>query len=122
MLAQRNPDTAYRRVDFDARVASASPSDLVKLCYEQLVSALGRALIAQDRGDNRMKSEALTRAVSALNALQMGVSGSGDMADALHQLYASARRAVLDSVLAFDAATIGRIRQDFIEISAALTG
>ena len=25
MLTQRNPDIAYRRVDFDARVSSASP-------------------------------------------------------------------------------------------------
>lgn len=121
MLAQRNPDTAYRRVDFDARVASASPAELVKLCYEQLVSALGRALIADERGDNRMKSEALTRAVSALNALQMGVNGAGGVSDALHQLYTSARRSVLDSVLSFDAATLDRIRQDFIEIAAALT-
>ena len=122
MLTQRNPDIAYRRVDFDARVSSASPAELVKMCYEQLVAALGRALIAQGRGDNRLKSEALTRAVSALNALQMGVSGEGSMADALHQLYTSARRAVLDSVLSFDSGAIARIRQDFIDIAAALNG
>jgi len=92
------------------------------MCYEQLIAALGRALIAEARGDNRLKSEALTRAVSALNALQMGVSGEGEMADALHQIYTSARRSVLDCVLAFDAETITRIRQDFIEIAAALNG
>ena len=122
MLTQRNPDTAYRRVDFDARVSSASPAELVKMCYEQLIGALGRALIAQDRHDNRQTSEALTRAVSALNALQMGVSGEGPMADALHQIYTSARRSVLDSVLSFDAAAIARIRADFVEIAAALNG
>ena len=122
MLTQRNPDTAYRRVDFDARVSSASPAELVKMCYEQLIAALGRALIAEGRADNRLKSEALTRAVSALNALQMGVIGEGEVADALHQIYTSARRSVLDCVLSFDAETIGRIRQDFIEIAAALNG
>ena len=122
MLTQRNPDTAYRRVDFDARVSSASPAELVKLCYEQLIAALGRALIAEGRADNRLKSEALTRAVSALNALQMGVIGEGEVADALHQIYTSARRSVLDCVLSFDAETIARIRQDFIEIAAALNG
>ena len=121
MLSQRNPDTAYRRVDFDARVASASPAELVKLCYEQLIGALGRALIAEERGDNRLKSEALTRAVSALNALHMGVSGESGVAEALHQLYTSARRSVLDCVLRFDAPAIARIRQDFIEIASALT-
>ena len=121
MLAQRNPHAAYRRVEFDARVASANAPELVKMCYEQLISGLGRALVAAERGDNRLKSEGLTRAVSALTALQMGVAGEGAIADALHRLYISARRSVLDSVLAFDTATITQIRQDFIEISAALT-
>ena len=121
MLAQRNPNAVYRSIEFDARVSTASPKELVKMCYEQLIGALGRALVAGDRGDNRMKAEALTRAVSALTALQMGVNGEGSMASALHQLYTSARYTVLDSVLQFDAPTIMQIRQDFVEISAAVT-
>jgi flagellin-specific chaperone FliS len=120
MLAQRNPQTAYRRVEFDARVTTADPRQLVELCYEQLISALGTALFAQARRDNCMKSEALTRAVSALTALQLGVSGEGSMTDALNHIYIAARRSVLDSVLQFDAATIGTIRQDFVEIAQAL--
>lgn len=51
----------------------------------------------------------------------MGVSGESGVAGALNQLYTSARRSVLDSVLSFDSGTIARIRQDFIDISAALT-
>lgn len=121
MLAERNPGAAYRRVDFDARVQSADPAQLVTLCFEQLVSALGTALFAQAKGDNRMKSDALTRAVSALTALHLGVSGEGGVADALRHIYIAARRSVLDSVLAFDPGTIAKIRQDFIEISQALT-
>lgn len=122
MLNQRNPHAAYRRVDFDARVAGASPQDLVKLCYEQVISALGRALLAEEREDNRMKSEALTRASSALIALQMGVSGEGEMAGALNQLYTSARHTVLDNVVRFHPETIATIRADFVEISAAMNG
>ena len=121
MLAQQSPQTVYRRIDFDARVSTSDPGQLVELCYEQLVAALGTALFAHDHNDNRMKSEALTRAVAALTALQLGISGRGSVVDALHQLYDAARRSVLDSALRFKPATITAIRQDFIDIASALS-
>lgn len=120
MLAQRNPQEAYRRVDFDARVSASDPQQLVTLCYEQFISALGSALIAHERSDNRLKSQAMTRAMSALTALQLGVSGEEGIALALIQIYAAARRAVLDSALNFDPKAIATIRQDFIDIARAM--
>lgn len=120
MIAQTNPLEAYRRVDFDARVAGADPAQLVLLCYEQLIGSLGSALFAAERGDNAFKSQSLTRALAALTALRLGVSGTGGIAPALLQMFEAARKAVLDSVLAFDPQTIGLIRQDFIEISRAM--
>lgn len=62
----------------------------------------------------------LTRALSALTALQLGVSADQPVGPALIQIYESARRAVLDSVLEFDARTIASIRQDFTEIGKAM--
>ncbi|MBU6266004.1 MAG: flagellar protein FliS [Sphingomonadales bacterium] len=121
MLAQRNPQAVYRRIEFDARVQGADQQQLVALCYEQLIGALGSAQFAYDKGDNKMKSESLTRAVSALTALHFGVTGEGGVADALRHLYISARKSVLDCVLAFDPGTIAHIRQDFMEISQALS-
>ncbi len=120
MLAQRDPQQAYRRVDFDARVSSADPRELVAVCYEQLIAALGGAMLAHERRDPRMKSQALTRAVAALTALQMGVSGDNPVADALDHIYTTARRTVLDSVLQFDSATIAKIRQDFSDIAVGM--
>ncbi len=67
-----------------------------------------------------MKSDGLTRAVSALTALHLGVSGEGEVADALRHIYVAARKSVLDCVLTFDPPTITKIRQDFIEIGQAL--
>lgn len=122
MLQMRSPHEAYRRVDFDARVAGADPGQLVTLCYEQLIGALGSAIFAHDRNDNLLKSQSLTRALSAITALQLGVSGESSVAQALRQLYEAARRSVLDSALSFDGAALGTIRQDFIDISRALTG
>lgn len=120
MLAMRNPHEAYRRVDFDARVAGADPADLVGLCYESASSAMARALHAHARGDNQAKSQALTRALAAVTALQLGVSGNDGVASALRQFYGAVRKCLLDSALAFDAEAIAAFRQDLLEISEAV--
>ncbi len=119
MLAQTNPQTAYRRVDFDARVAGANPAQLVALCYERFASSLGSALHAAGRDDNHAKSQALTRALAALTALELGLVRGAPLSGTLAQIYAAARRSVLDSVLAFDALSLDQLRQDFAVIAAA---
>jgi flagellar protein FliS len=120
MLARHTPQDAYRRVDFDARVQGCDGVALVRLCYEHLIGALGSALFAAERGDNAAKSEAMTRALSALTALQMGIAGDGDVAQALHTFYRAGKAAILDSVLAFDASRIAGVRDDFRDIAAAM--
>lgn len=121
MLALRNPSEAYRRIDFDARVEGADPRTLVMLCYESLVSSLGTALFAHERGDNRAKSAALTRAVSALTALLLGIEGQEGISAHLRAFYEAARRRVLDNVIAFSPEQISEVRQDIREIAAALS-
>ena len=120
MLAIRSPHEAYRRVDFDARVEGADPRHLVGMCYEQLISSLGSAIFAQERSDNSLKSQALTRALAAITALQLGVSGEDGTAKALRHLYEATRRAILDSAIQFDGEILGTIRKDFIDISRAM--
>ncbi|MBH0112112.1 flagellar protein FliS [Novosphingobium sp. YJ-S2-02] len=122
MRPRLSPHEAYRRVDFDARVTGAGPAELVHLCFEQLIGALGTAIHADAIGESALRSRSMTRALTAVTALQMGVSGEDDMAGALNQLYRSARRTVLDSATRFDAARITTLRDDFIEIGAALRG
>lgn len=122
MLLQRDPCEAYRRVDFDARVTVATPRQLVDLCFEQMIGSLDRALYAQGRSDNRMKSAALTRAVAALTALQLGVDETVPTGAALLQLYQSARRAVLECAVRFDPDVLTNIRRDFAEIHEAMSG
>lgn len=120
MLAQRNPQEVYRRIDFDARVAAAKPAELVVLCYEQFITATGSAIVAHDRKNNELKSQAMTRAMSALTALQMGIDGKAEISGAIAQFYGAARRTLLDSVIKFDARAIEVLRQDFIDVSQAL--
>jgi flagellar protein FliS len=122
MMIARTPQEAYRRVDFDARVSASGPSDLVHLCIEHLIGALGTALHAATGGDNELKSRSITRALTSVTALQLGVSGEEGIAAALRQVYEAARRTILDSATAFDSRKINTLRSDFIDIGKALRG
>ena len=122
MLATRSPQEAYRRVDFDARVSGSGPSEPVHICIEHLVAAVGTALHAAEMQDNGLKSRSLTRALSAVTALQLGVTGEDGMAAALRQVYEGARRTILDSAIRFDSARLVALRNDFVEIGGALRG
>jgi len=83
---------------------------------------MGSALFAHERKDNAAKSAALTRAVSAVTALQLGVKGTEGVAAALLQFYQAAKNTLLDSVLSFDPVRIGQVRADILEIAGALHG
>lgn len=120
MLLRRDPGETYRRVDFDARVKGATSLQLVALCLEQAAGSIGRAVYAQDHADNSAKSAALTRAIAALTALELGVDGSHPAGRPLLQLYQAARRTVLDSALRFDAASLDTVRIDLLDIREAM--
>lgn len=119
MIGHHSPATAYRRVDFEARVAGARPEELVLVCYEQAIDALGAALSAARAGDNPRKSEALTRALAALTALQLGVDEGNPVAPAVSQWLNASRSRILDSVLSFDEAGLTELRDDLGEIAGA---
>lgn len=121
MLLQQNPAEAYRRVALDARIAGARPADLVLLCYEQLADALGAAIEAAGRADNHRRSAAMTRALSSLTALQLGLNRNSPLAAPLDTFFAGVRRTLLDNVPAFDPAAIAIVRADVIEVAAGLT-
>lgn len=122
MLLRRDPGETYRRVDFDARVKGASSLQLVALCLEQAAGSLGRAIYAETHADNAAKSAALTRAVAAITALELGVDTSNPVGTPLLQLYQAARRTILDSALRFDAQRLETIRTDLLEIREAMLG
>lgn len=120
MLALTDPHEAYRRSAFDARVQGGDSAALVQLCLEQAIAGLGSALFAQERGDASLRSKALTRTLTAITALEMGVDRNAPLAQALLQVYGAARKAVLDSVTDFNADLLQLVRQDFLDIESAL--
>jgi len=122
MLAVTDPREAYRRSEIDARVEGGTdPADIVRLCLEQAIGALGLAIIAHERHDPAVRSKALTRALSAVTALDMGVDRSAPLAQALLQIYGAERKAILDSVVGFDRQQLASVRQDFVDIGRAMT-
>ena len=122
MIGARSPAEAFRSIDTDARVAGATSQDLVIISYEYFVAALDAAVFAHETGDNARKSAALTRALAMLTSLQFGIDPDHALAPPLARLYEAARRAVLDSVVRFDAPALRRVRADFAEISQAFVG
>jgi len=120
MLNPMSPREAYARVDFDARVAGADAFELVSLCYEQLISAIGTAIFANRQRDNGLKSRALTRALAAVTALQLGVDGDQGVAAALRVFYETTRRCLLDCATAFDADRLAALRDDIRDIAGAM--
>lgn len=123
MLALNStPRNAYRRVAVDARIRGASQTELVAMCFEQLVSELGSAIRAHEIGDPARRSDGLTRAFSAITALEMGLDRSQPVAQSMLLLYSAARRRILDSVSTFDRAGLEELREDFREIGEALIG
>jgi len=119
MLALTDPHEAYRISEVDARLHGARPAELVTFCLGQVIQGIGTALSAHGLGHLAARSKALTRALTALTALEMGVDREAPLADALLQIYGSARKALLDCALAFDPAALATIRADFRDILAA---
>jgi flagellar protein FliS len=120
MLARRDPYEAYQNVEFDARVRGANSFELVHVCYDRLIHSLSTALLAHERGDAALKSRSLTRAVTALVALQLGVDSGKAMSAPLIAFYNAARKSILACSVAFDPDQIAQIRNDFVDVRDVL--
>lgn len=120
MLAITDPNEAYRRSDFDARVQGGDTSALVHLCLEQAILGIGGAQHAQTVANPTLRSKALTRAVAAVIALEMGVDRAAPLGKALLSVYGAVRQVLLDSAVRFDAEALASARQDLIDIKGAL--
>ena len=122
MLKPANPTDAYRKVAFDACVAGSKGPDLVRLCIEEVDTALNRALWA-DRSDRPdVRRTALARAQAGLGALRLGVDKANPVGPALLTLYEAMSATVTACRFRFDAAAIARVQGDLADIGKAMLG
>lgn len=81
---------AYRQVDLNSQVLSASPHGLIALLFNELRSCLMGASGAMERRDIAMKARLLSKASRLIDeGLLSGLDlkAGGDLAANLHQLY-----------------------------------
>ncbi len=116
MLAARDPGLAYRRSSFEARLLAASPHDLVIMCLEDFLVNLVRFEQADRRDDREARSTALTRCITSLTALEMGVDRSAPLGETLLQFYAAGKSALLGMVVSIEAGRLRTIKNDFEDI------
>ncbi|KWV94102.1 flagellar protein FliS [Erythrobacter sp. AP23] len=119
MLARAQPRDAYRQSNFDARLMASGREDLVLICLDDLIENLGVLQIAESRKDRAVRSRTLTRCVTALTALEMGIDRDAELATSLLQFYGAAKSLLLDSISAVDLHKIAQLREDMAEIASA---
>ena len=120
MLARKQPADAFREANFDARLMGGTRDDLVIFCIEDLIANLGALELAEARSDRASRSKALTRCVTALTALELGIDREAELATSLLQFYGAAKASLLDSVRETDLAGIATLKQDFRDIAMAM--
>lgn len=119
MLARAQPRDAYRDSHFDARLMASGRDDLVLICLEDLIENLGVLQIAEARNDRAARSRTLTRCVTALTALEMGIDRDAELASSLLQFYGAAKSLLLDSIRAVDLQKIRQLQDDMSDIASA---
>ncbi|MBX7481887.1 flagellar protein FliS [Qipengyuania qiaonensis] len=122
MLSRSKPNEAYRQASFDARLLGSSRDDLVIFCLEDFIENLGRLELADARCDSVGRSRAITRCVTALTALELGIDRKAELGASLAHLYGSAKKVLLNSIRTTDVANIAVIKSDFSEIASAFRG
>ncbi len=105
MLARAKPGEAYRQSNFDVRLMASDRDDLVLICLDDLIENLGVLEIVEQRDDRAARSRTLTRCVTALTALEMGIDREAELASSLAQFYGAAKNLMLDSIRALDLGT-----------------
>ena len=116
-----NPAATYRQIDVVGRAATADGPGLVQLLYEELVSALRSAAWAAEHRQLATKSERVTRATAILFALEAGLDfdKGGQLSVTLANLYAGARRTIVDASLGYDPAPFRETADNLAEIAQA---
>lgn len=121
MLHHRlTPSELYTRVDLDARIEGSSGQELTGVCFDALISALGRAAHATGRGDRHETVNALARAATIMGGLQRSVDEKAELGDVLIEFYGSISLRLRDLINQPSQRDITELRVDVAEVAAAL--
>lgn len=119
MLSRSKPCEAYRQASFDARLLGSTRHELVLFCLEEFLENLGQLELADRRFDAAARSRAITRCVTALTALELGIDRTVAMGSTLSQFYGAAKNNLMDSIRQTDDVAISAMKSDFCDIAEA---
>jgi flagellar secretion chaperone FliS len=124
MYMSQQPMKALRRytaVDTGSRVEGATPHQLVRVLYDELLLSLDTATLALKSGDRHKCVDRQTRALAILHALETSLDfeKGGDVATSLATVYREVRRRVLAATSANDPALMEAARGFIAEIASA---
>jgi flagellar secretion chaperone FliS len=113
----------YSSIDTTSRVEGATPHQLVKILFDELLLAMGAASAALVAGDRRKVIDKQSRALAILHALETSLDydRGGDVAVSLAIVYREVRRRALESVASNDVAMLDAARGFIADIADAWT-
>lgn len=117
MLSLHKPYEAYRQASFDARLLGSSREELVVFCLEDFIDNLGQLELADNRLDHAARSKAITRCVTALTALELGIDRTAEMGATLAQFYGSAKNTLMNCIRQTDTNSVATMKADFSDIA-----
>lgn len=115
-----SPASAYRRIEFDAQVEGSDGRGLSRLCLEQAVRALERAIWAHRHGDRGVRADALSRAAGLVLTLREGIAPDNPLRPALLTFLGAATAVIGTAVSRFDESRLSAVRDDLQDVLAAL--
>lgn len=115
----RNPASAYRRIDLDARIEASSGENLTLICLEETVAALGQALLALERAPGKVPHEPLARAHGIALWLARSVAPENPLRSAMTLFYGGLAAAISRNRVRASAGELERVREDFADLLAA---
>jgi len=118
-LLSRNPAAAYRRVEVDARIEAARGAELTRICLEEVVTALGQALLAIERDPGVAPREALARAHGIALWLGRSVDPANPLHEALVQFYGGLASLIRRNMVRAVPEEIAQVRCDFADLLEA---
>ena len=111
----------YAAVETDARIEGATPHQLVRILFDELVFAIDSSVAALRASDRARAMDKQTRALTILHALETSLdyTRGGDIAVSLATIYREARKLLLEGVSAGDPAMMEQARGYITEIADA---
>ncbi|MET0239006.1 MAG: flagellar export chaperone FliS [Sphingobium sp.] len=90
----------YAAIDAGSKVEGATPHQLVKILYDELLLAIEASALAMRAGDSHKARDKQTRALTMLHALETSLDHEkgGEISTSLAVIYREVRRRVLAAV------------------------